>query len=67
MYNKLKITRFFLITVLMQFGCLFATSVSNPKSAKPQLPSTITFKENKGQACDQNNNPINNQKIIVTK
>jgi hypothetical protein len=67
MNNKLKITRFFLITALMQFSLAITSSNPNKSSLTSQQQSAVLFKENKGQACDQNSNPINNQKIIVTK
>jgi hypothetical protein len=57
MDNKLKITRFFLITVLMQFSLAIASSNPNKSSLTSQQQSAVLFKENKGQVCDQHFRP----------
>jgi hypothetical protein len=57
MHNKLKITRFFLITALMQFSLAITSSNPNKSSLTSQQQSAVLFKENKGQACDQNSKP----------
>lgn len=57
MHYKLKIKHFFLITVLMQYGCFFSAPITTPSIKKPQQRSCLLFKENKGQVCDQNYKP----------
>lgn len=57
MHNKLKITRFFLITVLMQYSLAITSSNPNKSSLTSQQQSAVLFKENKGQVSDQHFRP----------
>jgi hypothetical protein len=57
MHNKLKITRFFLITALMQFSLAITSSNPNKSSLTSQQQSAVLFKENKGQVSDQHFRP----------